>query len=218
MDIRTLTIAFLLATPFICSAQIKETKYYRSRPFTEEVAPEKAKYAVTKETDNGIVTTTVTNLKKQQVERSTAWKGKEPWGVWITGTGRGSENLDYNFELVYAEKTCANTTIIFFQDNPAAAYTAPVVDGYASYPSFLGRNLRYPAEARRNGTQGAVHMAFTITAQGEIKDIVVTQGVDVHLDKEAVRLLRKIKFSSPPKVNGQPQEICVETPLIFKLA
>jgi TonB family protein len=217
MDIRTLTLAFLLATPFICSAQTKETKYYRSRPFTEEVAPEKAKYAVTTETDNGVVITTTAELKKQKVEYSSTYRGKEPWGVWIIGTGKGAEKLDFNFELIYADKTCENAITTFFLDSPETAYTAPIVDGYESYVSFIGRNLRYPSPARRNGIQGAVYLAFTITAQGEIKDVIITKGVDVNLDKEAMRLLRKVKFSAPPKVNGQPQEICVKMPLKFKL-
>jgi TonB family protein len=218
MNIRTLILAFALAIPFISSAQTKETKYYRNRPFNEQVAPEKAKYAVTTETDNDIVTTTVTHVKSQKVESRSARKGREPWGVWITGTGKGSEELAYNFELVYAEKTCANAITVFFRDNPETAYTAPVVHGYESFASFLGRNLRYPAEARRNGIQGAIHLAFTITAQGEIKDIVVTEGVDVVLDKEAVRLLRKLKLASPPKIDGQPQEVCVKMPINFRLA
>jgi TonB family protein len=217
MDIRKLTLAFLLALPFICSAQTTETKYYRDRPFTEEVAPEKAKYTVTTETDNGVVITTTAELKKQKVVYSTTYRDKEPWGVWIGRTGKGPEKLDFNFELVYAENTCENAITIFFQDNPGTAYAAPVVDGYESYVSFIGRNLRYPAPARRYGIQGAVYLAFTITAQGEIKDLVITKGVDINLDKEAMRLFRKLKFSSPPKVNGQPQEICVNMPLKFRL-
>ena len=56
-----------------------------------------------------------------------------------------------------------------------------------------------------------------MTATGT-ENIVVKRGVDISLDKEAVRVLRELKFSSPPTVNGQAYAFkCLVLPVKYKL-
>ena len=76
----------------------------------------------------------------------------------------------------------------------------------------------YPAKARRSGTEGAVKTSFTLTKEGSIENIIITKGTDIVLDKESVRILRELKFSTPPALNGQPVSLCVTLPLTFKLS
>jgi TonB family protein len=66
-------------------------------------------------------------------------------------------------------------------------------------------------------SQGTVNLAFTITTEATIQDIIVTQGVDISLDKEAVRVIRALKLSNPALLNGKPQEVCITLPVRFKL-
>jgi TonB family protein len=61
-------------------------------------------------------------------------------------------------------------------------------------------------------------MAFTIDSKGEVKDIVETKGAHIMLDKEAVQIVRKLKFSCPAMLDGQPTEVCVRMPLTFRRA
>jgi len=214
----------LLSASVIVNAQTTETKYYRSRPFDEEVPQSKAKYSETITKEDGVITTTTRNLKKDEIERREAWKGDEPVGKWIGLTGTGPEERDYDFVLRYEERTCENPDAIsalpdFFASNNVVGYTAPVIDYKdPQFMSFIRHKLRYPSKAVRHGIQGAVHLAFTITREGIIKDIVVTRGVDIVLDKEAVRVIRLLKLSSPAMLNGKPQEICVKMPIQFKLS
>jgi TonB family protein len=213
---------FLLTLPFAGKGQKTETTYYRDVYSGEEVAPDKAKYSKTVTEENGIVTTIVKNLKNGKIDHSDAWRGDEPVGVWIGRTGRGSEERDYNFELVYEERKCSNPESLqgvnnFFADNTAVSYKAPILEERTDIMHFLVRYLRYPAKARRNGIQGKVYIAFTITKEGKVQDIVVTQGVHILLDKESVRLLRQMKLVSPPMLNDEPIEICLNYPISFKL-
>ncbi len=174
--------------------------------------------------ENDVLTTITRNLKKDRIESRIAWRGDEPVGKWIGLTGRGPEELDYDFELRYEESPCTNPEAMqglsdLFSNNAALSYTAPVVDTKdGQLMSFIAQRLRYHAKARRTGIQGSVHLAFRITADGIVENVVVTKGVHIVLDKEAVRVIRAMKFSKPAMLNGKPQEVCVKMPLKFKLS
>lgn len=217
-----LSLLLLTILASISYAQTTDTKYYRDRPFGTEVGPEKAKYTVTTESGNGIFIRTITNVKKQEVESREEFKGDEPWGTWVGRTGKGPEAMDYNFKLVYETRDCQNAEALqhgipLFTDNSAIGYRAPVIPDCPDLMTFVGRHVRYPAKARRAGIYGTVHVVFTITREGDVKDVAVAEGVDISLDKESVRVIRKLKFSTPPMLNGQPQELCVIFPVKFKL-
>jgi TonB family protein len=215
------SLIFLFFCSCIAHAQTSETKYYRSRPFENQVPKEKAKYSETITEQDGVVTTTVTNLKKDEIEFRTAWRADEPVGKWIGLAGTGPEELDYDFEIMYKEIFCSNSYGIqdIFSNNDALSYTAPVIDfKEPDLMAFIRHKLRYPSKARRNGLQGTVFLAFSISQEGVIKDVVVTKGVDIVLDKEAVRVIRALRFSAPAMLDGQPQEVCIKMPLRFKLS
>ena len=218
------TVSFLMALA-ICNAQTSETKYYKTSFPGEEVPQAKAKYSITTtQNQDGSVTTTTTNLKKNIVESSQTLKGEEPFGVWVYLRGSGPAEMDYNFELIYSKEECPKENEVagvsnYFVDHPEQGYVAPKMSaGEESLARFVSRNLVYPAKARRSSTQGAVRMTFTITKQGTTENVHVNKGVDLILDKEAVRIIRKLRFANPPMVNGQPVDICVTMPLTFKLA
>lgn len=219
---KTLFICILLSASVLATAQTSDTQFCKDMACHKVVPEAKAKYsrAVTKE--NGITTTTVKNLKKDRVEFREVWKGEEPVGVWIGLTGNGPEERDYNFTVVYRKSTCSNTglpeDLNFAQDNASIEYLAPRVDYKTpDLMSFVVDRLRYPAEARRKGIQGTVDLEFNITAAGKIEDIVITKGVHLLLDKEALRIYRALRFSTPPKHKGQPIAMCAKAHLKFAL-
>lgn len=216
-------IVFLSSLSFFSTAQDSVTTYYSGQRFDKIVDVEKAKYSQTITTHNGIITTTQQDLKKNTVIYRQAMKGDEPVGVWISATGRGLAERDYNFELKYGNKDCANAGALqevsdFMLDYPAIQYTAPkLATGETNIMEFIRTRLRYPAHARRTGIQGTVDMVFTITKEGNVDDIVVTKGVHVSLDKESVRIIRLLKFRNPPMINGESQDMCVRMPIKYKL-
>lgn len=220
---KTIFIIFFLCSATICIAQSTETKYYWNRSMDQEVEKEKAKYEEIITENNGVKTTTIKDLKKDEVTSSESWNGDEPVGTWVILTGKGPEPLDYNFELNYTETGCkdpADKQIkAWFQDDPAIGYTAPLIEGKDTDPiSFIVRYLRYPAKARISGIEGTVYLEFSISEEGVIENILVTKGVHITLDKEAVRILRAFKFSKPPMLNGKAQKICTTFPLKYKLS
>ncbi len=206
----------------VCNAQTIDTKYYNNQTLDKEVAKEKAKFSktITQDTD-GKITTSKKDIKKDRIIWSETFKGEEPFGVWIYQRASGTGELNYEFQLVYSKAVCPIDKELdkidnYFQDNEAIGYKAPKLETDNMY-EFIGRNLIYPAFARRRGIQGVVNATLTIKADGTVDNVIVNKGVNIHLDKEAVRILRELKFSSPPLLNGQSIDVCVEIPITFRL-
>ncbi len=77
--------------------------------------------------------------------------------------------------------------------------------------------IYYPLEARENGIMGEIILCFTIDIEGKIENICVKKGVHVLLDKEAMRVLRLLKFSKPAFYKGNAIAVEMETVLKFRL-
>jgi len=211
----------LIGVTLICAAQSSEAKYYNNSSMDEEVPREKAKFSRTILTNaDGSITTERKNLRKNLIESRQTLKGEEPIGIWIYLTGHGPAEMDYDFVLEYAEQDCSKDLHIknYFTDDTNLGYEAPKMATGEPFYEFLRKNLVYPGKARREGIQGNVELTFDLTKEGTIKNIRVKRGVHIVLDKEAVRILRKVKLSSPPKVNGQLQDLCANVSISFRLA
>lgn len=98
------------------------------------------------------------------------------------------------------------------------------VEQQASFPGgqgalmkWLSSNLRYPELAQQNNVQGKVIVKFTVEKDGSISNPVVVRGVDKALDKEAIRVVRKMPKWSPGKNNGAAVRSYFTLPVTFKL-
>jgi TonB family protein len=220
----TLTLLFLAFTA-ICCGQTSQIKYFESEWLEKELPESKAKFSqtITQNTD-GTTTTEVKNIKKSEIVRSETFKGNEPYGIWKFQYGSGFKTIDYNFPLIYSVEKCNDSVSFavsdYFKNNDSIGYTAPKIsigELNLNIYQYLVKNTFYPASARENGIQGTVYLQLTLTATGA-ENIIVQRGVDISLDKEAVRVLRELKFSSPPSLNGQTYIFkCLVIPIIFKL-
>lgn len=167
---------------FIC-AQSTEVRYFSNEQLTKETTEEKAKFSQSViQNADGSATTEVKNLKNNEVIRSETWKEKEPYGIWKTQTGRGIEEMDYNFPLVYSEAPCTDSSLINHQDSPNDQLPK-LTSADSTMMTFLMKNLRYPAFARENGIEGRVVVQFIINESGMVENPVVMKGVQTTVDK-----------------------------------
>jgi len=217
-----LTILVLVLTT-ICTAQTTKTKYYNNRFLEKEVSFEKAKFSesITHSTD-GTITTEVKDLKLNEVIRSETFKGKEPTGIWIYKRSKITYNLDYDFTVKYVDEKsddCVSKFKIkdYFHDFDSLNYKAPKIITGETLNEFISNNLIYPVQAQEDGAQGKVYTTFTVTKEGKIENVLIKKGVHFLLDKEAARVLKSLKFTSPPTVDGKPETICVTIPISFTL-
>ncbi|HJF91905.1 MAG TPA: TonB family protein [Mediterranea massiliensis] len=89
--------------------------------------------------------------------------------------------------------------------------------GMAGLMEYFKKNLRYPEEAKKAGTQGRVVVQFLINKNGAISDASVLRSVDRLLDAEAVRLVRSMPKWKPGMQKGKEVTVKYTVPVLFKL-
>ena len=106
-------------------------------------------------------------------------------------------------------------------DNPVFE----VVETMPEYPNggmpgmmeFLSKNIRYPVNAQKNGTQGRVTVHFVVNADGSLSNIGIIRGVDPELDGEAVRVISAMPKWKPGMQKGKPVRVKYTVPVMFRL-
>lgn len=89
--------------------------------------------------------------------------------------------------------------------------------GPGALNSWLSKNLNYPELAQQNGVEGKVIVQFVVEKDGSISSPVIARGVDKDLDREAIRVVRKMPKWSPGKNNGVAVRSKFTLPVVFKL-
>ena len=89
--------------------------------------------------------------------------------------------------------------------------------GLKGFYRFVRKKLKYPSQARRQGLQGKVIVAFVIDKDGSLSDISVLKGIGAGCDEEAVRVLTLSPKWKPAKQRGRPVKVKMIIPIHFKL-
>ena len=82
---------------------------------------------------------------------------------------------------------------------------------------FLHSQVHYPSEAASYGAEGTVHIQFTITSTGEVRDIKVLRGVDYYLDQEAIRVVKSMPRWTPAQQGIRKVATYMRLPFKFTL-
>jgi TonB family protein len=83
---------------------------------------------------------------------------------------------------------------------------------------FIGKNLKYPAEALRNGKDGLVVVQFVVDRNGKVSDAKVVKPLGSGTDEEAIRVVGLFPDFEPAKQNGKPVEYQFTLPFRFGIA
>ncbi len=90
--------------------------------------------------------------------------------------------------------------------------------GQAALMKWLSNNIRYPESAQQNDIQGRVVVKFVVEKDGSIGQASIVRGVDRDLDREALRVVKKMPKWQPGKNNGVAVRSYFNLPVTFKLA
>jgi protein TonB len=90
--------------------------------------------------------------------------------------------------------------------------------GEDAFIRYLGKNIRYPAVAKENNTQGKVFMSFVVEKDGSLTDIKVVRGIGGGCDEEATRVLRQSPKWTPGVQNGRKVRVAYTIPISFTLS
>jgi len=89
--------------------------------------------------------------------------------------------------------------------------------GETALPAFLGKEVKYPAEAVKKGIQGKVYVTFVVDKNGKVRNSKVVRGVDPILDAEALRVVNAMPKWTPGKQSGKDVAVQFTVPIKFKL-
>lgn len=89
--------------------------------------------------------------------------------------------------------------------------------GQGALMKWLSNNVRYPESAQQNDIQGRVIVKFVVEKDGSIGKTEILKGVDKDLDREALRVVKKMPRWQPGKNNGVAVRSYFNLPVVFRL-
>ncbi len=83
--------------------------------------------------------------------------------------------------------------------------------------TFLGKNLKYPEDAKVIGISGKVIITFVVETDGSISEVTVARGIGSLCDEEAMRVVKSMPNWAPGKQNNTPVRVRLSLPVNFVL-
>ena len=212
-------VLILLVGLFLCSSSIAQEVdsilYYKKdyhKKLTNDSTKAKFKVKFMTSSDGSKIEECI-NLANGKIVSRSSWNGEEQTGIWYVRGVDTAYRHDYNFSVSYDDSICAlDPNLRFargpFLDDSTANYIAPkgTKDDLNLFAQILLTQI--PFTGVSNGPLAEVRLAFVITHEAKIENIVVTKKSTTALNKEAVRMLRDAIISSPPMLNGKAVDIC----------
>jgi len=211
MKIYSNLIAVFFLLVGVCGySQSSEVTYYKNEKTTRIANESSAKYKKTiTKFQNGNVTTEIENIQTKTIISSETYRGTEPYGIWIIKANDSFVKLDFDFDLVYSDDcNCENQKAT--TDNEQNK----IIEDLKRY---LASKMIYPQKALEEEIEGRVKTSFKINDKGEIINYSITKSKNILLDKEAIRVLRLIKFSNFDLTKIKVINNCFCIPMFFKL-
>jgi TonB family protein len=100
------------------------------------------------------------------------------------------------------------------KDTIAAVFPGGMQELY----NFLGKNIRYPREARDAKWVGTVQIRFVVNQDGAVDSVEVQRSSSYStLDEEAVRVVKMMPKWIPERVKGEPVASYYNLPIKFQI-
>jgi protein TonB len=131
---------------------------------------------------------------------------------------KGDKNAD-----VTIDEPVGNSDTKVTEEDPNKIFTAVENEpafpgGLAAFGRYLEKNIKYPAVARENNTQGKVIVSFVCERDGSLTDVHVARGIGDGCDEEAMRVIKNSPHWKPGIQNGRPVRVAYSVPIAFTLS
>jgi TonB family protein len=142
-------------------------------------------------------------------KRHSEWKGYE-------------DRIHASFTETYVDGELVKGISVFDKNDTVQYTKARVVQPYYQsgldkFYRFLGMSIRYPDNARRNGTQGRVLLGFVVEKDGALSNIEIMQSAGKDLDAESIRVLTQSRGWQPGTVCGRKVKVFYTVPVIYTI-
>ena len=89
--------------------------------------------------------------------------------------------------------------------------------GFTAMMTYVGQNIKYPAEVIAKGIEGRVLVQFVVNKEGNLQDIKVVKGIDPLIDQEAILVISSMPKWTPGKQKGKAVNVQFIIPLQFQI-
>ena len=135
------------------------------------------------------------------------------------------EDIEIDLDVEVTEETVIEE--IVFEDEPEEEKSEEIftiveeqpqpIGGMNAFYSYVQKNLKYPAQARRMGIEGKVFVQFVVDKDGSLNDVSAIKGIGAGCDQEAVRVVDSAPKWKPGKQRGRAVKVRMILPITFKL-
>lgn len=87
--------------------------------------------------------------------------------------------------------------------------------GMAAFYKFLGENIKYPEQAKKENIQGTVFVSFVIEKDGSVSNVKTVRGLGAGTDQEAERVLGLSPNWVAGTLDGKPVRVKYNIPIKF---
>lgn len=89
--------------------------------------------------------------------------------------------------------------------------------GMDAWYAYLKKNLDYPSQARRMGTEGVVIVRFVVNTDGSIQDLEFLRTIGSGCDEEAKEVIENSPNWTPGRISGRAVRSRMTMPIRFRL-
>ncbi|MGK9117181.1 M56 family metallopeptidase [Olivibacter jilunii] len=90
--------------------------------------------------------------------------------------------------------------------------------GLRAFYNWVGEHYKYPAEAKKNGIAGTLHVRFIVELDGSLSEIEVYKDLGSGTGEAAVELLEASPKWAPGLVDGKPVRVSYSLPIKLNLS
>lgn len=91
------------------------------------------------------------------------------------------------------------------------------IGGMKAFYQYVGKNMKYPRQARKMGIEGRVFVQFVVDKDGQLTAVKAVKGIGGGCDEEAVRVIKSATPWSPGRQRGRPVKVRMILPVTFRL-
>ena len=88
--------------------------------------------------------------------------------------------------------------------------------GDKALSDFIKRNMRYPKSAKGTEIEGRVHVGFYVETDGSLTNLSIEKSTDSRLNKEALRIVKKMPKWEPGQLGGIVARMKCVLPITFR--
>ena len=89
--------------------------------------------------------------------------------------------------------------------------------GMTGLMQYLAKNVKYPADAQKEGIQGKVFVQIIVDEHGKVSNTKIVQSVSPSIDAEALRVVYNMPLWRPGMKDGKPVNVKYAFPINFRL-